>query len=159
MGRPPRIGLRQPRRLYVIAVDTNILVHAHRRDSHWHAPAVRVLATLADGRESWAIPWPCVHEFYAVATHPRIYSPPSTPEQALEQIRAWRESPTLSLLAEGETYWAVLESLVQRSRLTGPVVHDARIAALCLSHGARELLTADRDFSRFPELATRNPLV
>jgi hypothetical protein len=38
-------------------------------------------------------------------------------------------------------------------------VHDARIAALCLQHGVSELLTADRDFSRFPALRTRNPLV
>ena len=39
------------------------------------------------------------------------------------------------------------------------MVHDARIAALCLSHGVRELWSADRDFSRFPALRTRNPLV
>jgi toxin-antitoxin system PIN domain toxin len=143
----------------VIAIDTNILVHAHRRDSRWHAPAVRVLESLATGREAWAIPWPCVHEFYAIATHPRIYAPPSTPVQAVAQLRAWQESPSLALLAEDDSYWPVLESLIERSRLTGPAIHDARIAALCLRHGAHELLTADRDFSRFPELATRNPLI
>jgi predicted nucleic acid-binding protein len=38
-------------------------------------------------------------------------------------------------------------------------VHDARIAALCLQHGVRELWSADRDFNRFPALRTRNPLV
>ncbi len=143
----------------MIAIDTNILVHAHRRDSRWHAPAVRVLESLATGREAWAIPWPCVHEFYAIATHPRIYAPPSTPVQAVAQLRAWQESPSLALLAEDDSYWPVLESLIERSRLTGPAIHDARIAALCLRHGAHELLTADRDFSRFPELATRNPLI
>lgn len=143
----------------MIAVDTNILVHAHRRDSRWHAPAVRVLESLATGREAWAIPWPCVHEFYAIATHPRIYAPPSKPVQAVAQLRAWRESPSLTLLAEDDSYWPVLDSLIERSRLTGPAIHDARIAALCLRHGAHELLTADRDFSRFPELATRNPLI
>jgi uncharacterized protein len=41
----------------------------------------------------------------------------------------------------------------------GPQVHDARVAALCRVHGVRELWTADRDFSRFPGLAVRNPLV
>lgn len=143
----------------MIAIDTNILVHAHRRDSRWHAPAVRALESLATGRDAWAIPWPCVHEFYAIATHPRIYAPPSTPVQAVAQLRAWRESPSLTLLAEDDPYWPVLESLIERSRLTGPAIHDARIAALCLRHGVHELLTADRDFSRFPELATRNPLI
>jgi hypothetical protein len=143
----------------VIAVDTNILVHAHRRDARCHEPAARTLAALASSREAWTIPWPCIHEFYAIATHPRIYSPPSTPEQALAQIRAWRESPSLTLLAEDDAYWDVLESLVTNSRISGPVIHDARIAALCLRHGVQELLTADRDFSRFAVLATRNPLV
>jgi predicted nucleic acid-binding protein len=45
------------------------------------------------------------------------------------------------------------------ARLAGPKVHDARIAALCLDGGVRELLSADRDFSRFPTLTTRNPLI
>lgn len=143
----------------MIAVDTNILVYAHRRDSRWHEPASQVLASLATGRDAWAIPWPCVHEFYSIATHSRIYAPPSTPAQAMAQLRAWRESPSLTLLAEDDAYWPVLESTIERSRLTGPAIHDARIAALCLRHGVHELLTADRDFSRFPELTTRNPLI
>jgi len=143
----------------LIAVDTNLLVYAHRRDSRWHVPAIQTLQSLAAGRDAWAIPWPCVHEFYAITTHPRIYAPPSTSAQAIAQLRAWRESPSLTLLAEDEAYWSVLESLLERSRLTGPAIHDARIAALCLCHGAHELLTADRDFSRFPDLNTRNPLI
>ena len=76
----------------------------------------------------------------------------------MAQLRAWRESPSLMRLEEDEAYWSVLESLLERTRLTGPAIHDARIAALCLRHGAHELLSADRDFSRFPELNTRNPL-
>jgi uncharacterized protein len=143
----------------VIAIDTNLLVYAHRGDSRWHGRAAQAIESLATGRNAWAIPWPCIHEFYAIVTHPRIYDPPSTPAQALDQLRAWRESPSLALLAEGEAYWAALETIVERSRLAGPAIHDARIAALCLSHGVHELLTADRDFSRFPELTTRNPLV
>ncbi len=143
----------------MIALDTNILVHAHRRDSRWHAPAARTVEGLATGRDAWAIPWPCVHEFYSIATHPRIYDPPSRPAQALAQLRAWRRSPSLTLLAEDDAYWPVLESLVEKSGIAGAAIHDARIVALCLRHGAHELLTADRDFSRYPQLPTRNPLV
>jgi toxin-antitoxin system PIN domain toxin len=143
----------------MIAVDTNVLVYAHRRDSRWHVPARKTIESLATSPNAWAIPWPCVHEFYAIATHPRVYAPPSTATQALEQLRAWRESSSLMLLAEDQAYWPILESLIERSRFVGPVIHDARIAALCLRHGAHELLTADRDFSRFPELTTRNPLL
>jgi uncharacterized protein len=33
------------------------------------------------------------------------------------------------------------------------------LSALCIQHGVGELLSADRDFSRFDDLKTRNPLV
>lgn len=143
----------------MIAVDTNLLVYAHRRDSPFHAVALETIRRLAEGRASWAIPWPCVHEFYAIATHPRVYSPPSTSTQAIDQIDFWLESPTLLLLSESERHWPHLRELTGKAKIQGPMVHDARIAALCLSHGVRELWSADRDFSRFPDLRVRNPLV
>jgi toxin-antitoxin system PIN domain toxin len=143
----------------VIGVDTNVLVYAHREDSPWHERAHLAVAELAGGRETWGIPWPCLHEFFAVATHPRIFDPPSTATEALAQVAAWLESPTLMLLAESRGYWPHLEAAVQRSRAVGAQVHDARIAALCRFHRVSELWTADRDFSRFADLKVRNPLV
>lgn len=143
----------------MIAVDTNLLVYAHREESPWHAAAFERLGALAEGRAQWAIPWPCVHEFLGVVTHPRIYAPPTPLEAALDQIDAWSESPSLVLLAEGEGYWPIFRQLAATGRIRGPAVHDARIAALCRLHGVRELWTADRDFGRFPGLAVRNPLV
>jgi len=140
----------------VIAVDTNILVYAHRRDSEWHAAAVAAVARASSS--SWAIPWPCIHEFVAIVTHKRIYDPPSTRAQAIGQVDAWLESPTLTLLAEHDGYWMVLRSLLDSGRIDGPRVHDARVAALCIGHNVRELWTADRDFGRFGALRTRNPL-
>jgi toxin-antitoxin system PIN domain toxin len=143
----------------MIALDTNLLVYAHREDSPFHAAADACIASCAEGRAAWALPWPCVHEFYSVVTHPRIYDPPSTPARALAQIDAWLESPSLVLLAEGETHWPTLRALLVQARIAGPAVHDARVAALCLQHGVRELWSADRDFGRFPALKVRNPLV
>lgn len=143
----------------MIAVDTNILVHAHREDSVWHESAYVRVAELAEARAPWAIPWPCLHEFVAIVTHPKIFSPPSTLALALDQVDAWLESPSLVLLTEAEGYWPALKSLTEEARATGPLIHDARIAALCILHGVRELWTADRDFGRFPGLSARNPLV
>jgi toxin-antitoxin system PIN domain toxin len=142
----------------VIAVDTNILVYAHRRDSPWHEPAVKAISGLASGRARWALPWPCIHEFFGVVTHPRIYDPASSTEHAIAQVQAWLECPTLELIGEEFGYWDKLSELLSAGRVTGPRVHDARIAALCALHGVRELWTADRDFSRFPKLVTSNPL-
>jgi len=140
------------------AVDTNILVYAHRADSPWHQAADRVIEALAESRSSWAIPWPCLYEFFAIVTHPKIYQPPTPALDALIQIDCWLESPTLVLLGEGEGFFDTLRPLLDQSGVQGGAVHDARIAALCLRHGIRILLSADRDFSRFPELHTENPL-
>lgn len=143
----------------MIAVDTNILVYSHREDAQWHQQAYDRLVELAEGRTPWAIPWPCVHEFLAIATHPRIYSPPSPPDVAFKQVEAWLESPSLVLLSESEGYWQELRRISEAGMITGPQIHDARIAGLCLVHGVRELWTADRDFGRFPQLKVRNPLL
>jgi len=143
----------------MIAVDTNLLVYGHREDSPWHDAAYKRIAELAEGRAPWAIPWPCLHEFIAVVTHPRIYSPPTPLAGALDQVEAWLESPSLVLLAETEGYWPELRNLLEQGRIAGAQVHDARVAAICLVHGVRELWTVDRDFGRFPTLIIRNPLV
>jgi uncharacterized protein len=143
----------------LIAVDTNILIYAHREDSPFHKPAAARIAELAEGAATWAIPWPCLHEFLAIVTHPRIYAPPSTLEQAFDQVEAWLASPSMTLLAESSTHWAILKGLLATGRIVGPLVHDGRVAALCRAHGVRELWTADRDFSRFPGLAVVNPLL
>jgi len=100
-----------------------------------------------------------VHEFLAIVTHPRIFDPPTEMSAALDQLAAWMESPSLVLIAEGTCYEAHLEQSITSSRSRGSRVHDARVAALCAFHGIDELWSADRDFSRFPDLKVRNPLV
>lgn len=143
----------------MIAVDTNILIYAHREDSPFHEQADLVLDRLFTGIGTWAIPWPCVHEFVAIATHPRVYDPPSTMDDALQQVDNWLESPTLRLIGEqGVRSWSTLRALLEGGKAVGPRVHDARIAAICQEHGVDPIYTADRDFSRFPALKTHNPL-
>lgn len=120
----------------MIALDTNILVYAHREDAPFHQPAARCVTKLSEGRISWAIPWPCLHEFLAIVTRQGIYNPPTPLSVALDQVDALLESPTLVLLAESEQHWSDLRALLTTSRVTGARVHDARIAALCRQHGA-----------------------
>ena len=143
----------------MIAVDTNILVYAHREDSAHHEAAHAALRALVEAGRPWAVPWSCVHEFLAVVTHPRIYRPPTDPTAAASAISSLLELPGATAISETAGYLDRLTQLIKSSRISGPKIHDARIAALCLSHGISELWTADRDFSYFPELPTRNPLV
>ncbi|MFN0192081.1 MAG: type II toxin-antitoxin system VapC family toxin [Aestuariivirga sp.] len=143
----------------MIAVDTNILIYAHRKDSIWHANARACVTRLAEGKSAWAIPWPCIHEFLAIVTHPRIYNPPTPLALALDQVEAWFESPSLTMLGESNDHWDYLKRLATNAKISGPQFHDARIAVLCMAHGVSELWTADRDFSRYSALKARNPLV
>jgi toxin-antitoxin system PIN domain toxin len=143
----------------MIAIDTNILVYSHRRDSAFFAAARVAVRECAEGSRPWAILWPCLHEFLAVVTNPRIFKTPTPLSRAGEQIAEWLRSPGVITLAEGPGYWETLAGLLAESRVVGGKVHDARVAALCIHHGVEVLWTADRDFSRFPRLRTHNPLM
>ena len=141
----------------MIAVDTNILVHAHRFESPDHEAARGAVEALASGSGSWALPWPVAHEFVCVMTGP---SPTAAPlDMTLAAIERLLETRGCVPLAEGRAHWPRATSLARRGGTAGPRFYDARIAAICLDNGVRELWTADRDFGRFPELRTRNPLV
>ena len=143
----------------MIAVDTNILVYAHRRETDAHEMAAAVLRGLAQGNESWAIPWPCCYEFLSVVTNVRIWGDAaSTPRQAWHQLIAWTNSPSNRLIGEAGAFLEILGRLIQRPGVVGGMVHDARIAAICIAHEVDSLFTRHRDFSFFPELRTRNPI-
>lgn len=141
----------------MIAVDTNVLVHAHRRDSELHARSSQALRRLAEDLVPWGLPWPCVHEFLGVVTHPRVFDAPSTVEEAIDQVSAWLEARSVVPLGEGQGHWGRLTSLLAEAPVVGPRIHDARVAAVCLAGGVRTLWTFDRDFSRWPALATAPP--
>jgi hypothetical protein len=135
----------------MFALDTNVLVHAHRADMPNHVVAAAFLREAAEGTAPWAIPWPCIHEFWSVVTHRKIFgSAASTPKQAAAQLRAWLASPSLMVLQETENHADLLLRILELGNVRGPLVHDARILALCEAHHVEVLLTADRDFSKLP---------
>ena len=141
----------------MIALDTNILIYARREELPEHEVAANLLRELAEGSTPWALPWPCIYEFLRVVTHPRVFDPPTELELALEDLSSLLGSPSVVLLGEGRAHFRQLRKAVSDARVFGNLVHDAHIATLCLEHGVTELLTRDRDFSRFGSLATRDP--
>ena len=143
----------------MIAIDTQILVYAHRADSPWHGRARPRIGELAASGVRWAIPMHCIVEFFTAVTRPNYYLPASTFGQATAQIDAWLEAPSVSILSEDAQTWSTLRNLLAAGAIVGPKAYDARIAAVCLQHGVTELWTHDRDFSRFPGLRVRNPLI
>ncbi|MGQ0735196.1 MAG: TA system VapC family ribonuclease toxin [Acidobacteriota bacterium] len=136
----------------MIAVDTNILVYAHRVEMPQHRAAERRLRELATGAAAWAIPVFCLGEFVRVVTHPKVFRPASTVDQALGALAALLASQSLQLLMPGDRYPELLAGAIRGGRATGNLVFDAQIAAVCREHGATRILTLDRDLARFPGL-------
>ena len=140
-------------------VDTNILVYAHRPDSPWHEKAQASIRDLAESEAPWAMAWPSVHEFLAIITNARIFRLPTPLDRALLQVEMWMESPSLRVIGEASGYWQELKTSLVAGKVTGGMVHDARIAVICRQHGVRTLWSADRDLTRFGGLRVVNPLV
>jgi toxin-antitoxin system PIN domain toxin len=143
----------------MIAVDTNLLIYSSWRTSPFHEKASEVVTDLVLGNSKWSIPWPCIHEFISISTHPKIFEFPVRMEDVFSALEQWINSPTCITIGEGFEHFACLQQISTKAKLSGPMIHDARIAAICLQHQVSELWTVDRDFSRFPSLKTRNPLV
>ena len=143
----------------MIAVDTNILVYAHREEFPHHAAALASIRSLVESGRRWAIPWPCLHEFYGLVTNPRVLQPAASAGEGVQILRQVLALPGLETPSESGRHATLMLDLVTAASVVGARIHDAKIAAICLGHGIDELWTADRDFGMFPALRTRNPLV
>lgn len=137
------------------SVDSNVLVSAYAADSPRHDLSAAFMDALAASGAPWALTWPCIHEFYGTVTRRTRFPLAPGPRAALDQIQEWLSSPTLTLLSESRDHWTTLSRLLRVGDVTGAMVHDAKIAAICLDHGVDEFVTFDRDFSKFPELKVR----
>ena len=136
----------------MIAVDTNILIYAHRGETEFHATAVSRLTALAEGAERWALPIFCVTEFMRVVTHRRVFNPPSTIAQAAAFIEGLAAAPSCELVQPGPEFLPLLLSAARERDAHGNLIFDTQIAALCREHGIDTILTNDRDFGRFGSL-------
>ncbi len=143
----------------MIAVDTNILVYSHRPESPLHESSDGAIRRLVSMKKPWGIPCHCLIEFAAVVSNPKIWKHPSEHHHIAGQVDAWRVSPDFRILGDDDSVWNRCAEIARQGHIQAARWYDARIAAICLSHGVTELWTVDRDYSRFPLLTTRNPLV
>ncbi len=139
----------------MIAVDTNVLIYAHRLETDLNAAARAELVRLAEGTEPWALPVFCLIEFMRVVTHRRVFNPPSTIAQAMDFINGIVAAPTCHVALPGADFLRHLETTARRADARGNLMFDAQIAALCREHGIAAILTNDRDFERFDRLDVR----
>ena len=131
------------------ALDTNVLIHAHRKEMSKHVEANLLLHNLAEGTKPWGLPVFCLGEFLRVVTHPRVFTPPTTIRNALAALDELLQSPAVSLLLPGDRYWSCLHDVISQGQASGNVVFDAQIVAVCLEHGIDFLISEDRGLKRF----------
>jgi len=136
----------------LIAVDSNVLIYAHRGETSWHVEAASRLAALAQGPKRWGLPVFCVTEFMRVVTHRRVFNPPSSISDAAAFVTNVAAAPSCELVRPGPGFLELLVETARQADTRGNVVFDAQIAALCFEHGIDTVLTNDRDFGRFEPL-------
>lgn len=138
----------------MIAVDTNVLVYAHRSELPLHRVARSRVIALAESPARWALPVFCLGEFIRVITHRKLFSPPHSVGEACEAVARMIASPSVTVLCPGPGYPRLLAEAIREGNAAGNLVFDAQIVALCREHGVSRLLTEDRDFDRFQDLRT-----
>ena len=139
----------------MIAIDTNILIYAHRVETDLHEAAAEQLVALAEGAVRWALPIFCIAEFVRVVTHRRVFNPPSSVAQAAVFVESVSAAPNCEVVRPGAEFLEHFLAAAREADAHGNLMFDAQIAALCREHGIDTLLTNDRDFERFEELRVR----
>ena len=142
----------------MIALDTNLLVYAHRAGLPQHRAARRVLERAAGLSTGWGISHPSLAEFWAVVTHPAASGRPSTGAEASAFIRALVRDGGARLWLPGPGFGERLIQVAADLNIRGPRVFDLQIALTALDNGAHELWTHDRDFVSVPRLRVLDPL-
>ena len=138
--------------LDMMALDTNVLVHAYRGEMSKHQEALEWIHQLSEGDAPWAVPVFCVSEFLRVVTHRQIFRPPTPVEEALTSIQSLLQSPSVRLLLPGDRFCSIFPTVVRQGNAVGNIIYDAQIMALCLEHGVQTLMSDDRDMRRFQGL-------
>ena len=142
----------------MIAVDTNLLVYAHRGAVPEHRAAREALERASRDRRGWGTAVGCVAEFWSVVTHTRATGRPSEPDEARRFLRSLVEEGGLELWSPGPGFGARLVQMASELRISGARIFDLQIALTVFDNGAIEIWSHDRNFASFPGLETHDPL-
>jgi predicted nucleic acid-binding protein len=143
----------------MIALDTNLLIYAHREKTPEHEAArTAIIEALSDPR-GWGICLPTIAEFWSIVTkqsHPGGASSPTIVNHFFHHLmteghgHVWTPGPGF-----GERLMRWAASL----KVRGSRIFDLQIAVIAYEHGAREIWTHDRNFLSVPAVKVRDPLV
>ena len=103
----------------MIALDTNLLVYAHRSAVAEHRSARQAIVRARTSSGGWGFSLPVVGEFWSVVTHPTAAGRPSAPEEAHRFIVAL-EAAGAEIWTPGAGFAARRTQLAIDLSVTGP---------------------------------------
>lgn len=142
----------------MIAIDTNLLVCAHRSGAAQHGAAKRAIEEACGSRGGCGVAEQSVAEFWSVVTHPAAEGGPSTADEAAGFLRALEEDGGVVVFTPGPGFAARLVQTAIDLDVRGPRIFDLQIALCALDGGATELWTRDARFVKVPGLRIHDPL-
>src|SRR5437868_14101782 len=116
----------------MILAHVNILSYAFREDAAHHRLFRTWLDTEIARPERFGVADIVLNGFVRVATHPRIFQPPSPLEEALEFCRSLREQPNAVRITPGRRHWEIFTALCTEANARGELAADAFLAALAI---------------------------
>ena len=139
------------------AVDASVLAFAINRYAPEHARASAILEGLVNGAAPWALPWPAVHDFLGLVTHPHSVARPLSPADAWAFVAELAAAPTARLLGPTERHATALAEAFAAAPAGAGLPAGLELAAVLREHGVREVLTTDRSLREFAFLDVRDP--
>ena len=139
------------------SVDVNVLLYASDRSSGRHLHARRFVDSCAASPEILCLTWPTLMSYLRIATHPRIFAAPLSPDEALGNVSALIGLPHVRVVSELDGFLDAYKHVAGEMPVRGNLVPDAHVAAILFQHGVRTLYSNDRDFRKFRSVDLRDP--
>ena len=140
------------------AIDVDIMLYASNTSAKEHLIAADFLKQCADSNEICCLAWLTISSYFRMATHPKLFKNPLTPDQALRNIESFTELPHVRCIGEREGFMKTYRQITADVPTRGNLVPDAQLAAVLHQNGVRQLWTHDRDFLKFTFLDVRDPI-
>ena len=142
----------------MIAIDTNLLVYAHRSATPEHRSAKRSLQRAAANPDGWGTTLTNLMEFWSIVTHPAAAGRPSTPTEAAQFINALVAGGLAEIWVPTTGFPVRLIRIAEDLRVKGARVFDLAVALTAFEAGAAEIWTNDTHFQSVPGLRVVLPL-
>jgi len=139
------------------SLDVNVLLYASDRSSERYLRAHSFVESCAVGPEILCLTWPTLMSYIRIATHPRIFSAPLSPDEALGNVSALLALSHVRAVSELDGFLDAYKRMAAETPVRGNLVPDAHVAAILFQHGVRTLYSNDRDFRKFQSLDLRDP--